>query len=190
MTKHSFTRRLSTWFLALSQREKMMVAIAVLVIVIYTMSLPASYLMEYLTDNERMIQQRKVQLRQLESSLERYRQLEERLNKLQTNFARSQMTYEQVTQEIDQIVKKSIGKDDYELKRSHDPTPFGLDFSRQDFTLRLKSVSLEQLVSLLFNIEQGHNPLFVGKVDIAATGGHSHTFSVALDISSISKGRS
>ena len=99
------------------------------------------------------------------------------------------MTFEQVTKELDKIVKDSIGNDNYDLKKkSSAPTEFGLEYEKQDFSLRLRSLSLEQLVKLLYQLEHGKSPLFLSKVDIVKSA-KAGEFTTTMEIYSIKKQR-
>lgn len=183
-------RRAIHWFSALSLREKVMVIVATVVGGVYLGHFPIEFISANIEENQRLFAMRSNEIKELGTTLKRYRELRERLSQVESTFQRSQMTFQQVTEEIDSIVKKSIGKDSYELKKARDAAAFGLQYEKQDFTLRIKNVTLEQLVNLLHTIEQGTNPLFIGKADIVSTSTDSTDFSVTLEISSIGKARS
>ena len=123
-----------------------------------------------MVDSDKLLLQRRIQdLEKVAGSLKRYESLHKRREELQKTFASSQMTFEQVVSQLDRIVRDSIGSDNYDLKRARTLTPFGLDFEKQDFTLILKTLTLDQLVKLLHQLEQGERPLFLSKIDLAKT---------------------
>lgn len=179
-----FWRKTLSWFSALTQREKIFVVIAVGAVVGYGVTIPATALMEELDEMSVLVETRKDHHKDVVRLARRYRQLNHRLKKLKATFDESQMTFEQVTADLDRIVKTSIGNDNYDLKKSHAAEELGLEYEKQDFTLNVKSLTLDQLVKLLHELEQGESPLFLGKVDIS-TGVKSDQLRATLEIASI-----
>jgi exonuclease VII small subunit len=125
------------------------------------------------------------QLSELGDIAKRYKTLSQRLEEAKKTFADSQMTFEQVTSQLDKIVRDSIGSDKYDLNKGK-ATKVGLDYDRQEFTVKIKSLSLQQIVALLHKLEQGDTPLFLGKVDLAKSPSDS-SLSATLEIFSIKK---
>ena len=94
------------------------------------------------------------------------------------------MTVDQVYTELDRIVRDAIGADNYDLKKSQTTTAVGPNSEEQAFTLRIRSLSIEQLVKLLYQLEHGKAALFLGKVDIIKNT-QPGTFSATLEVSSV-----
>ncbi len=182
----SLLRRLSIWFNALSQRERVVLsAVGLLGVVYSTQQLLITY-QDYVDSNSLLVTKRSAEYETIAKSLKRYQSLKRRRETLQANFAASQMTYEQVVNQLSKLVRDTIGNDNFELKKSRTPAPFGLDFQKQEFSLSIKAVSMEQLVKILYQIEQGERPLFLSKVDITRLL-QAGDYSANLEIYSISK---
>lgn len=173
-------------FSALSQREKIIVAVAALGLVLVLCQQGVSLMQEHLTDNRQLITVRKNQLQDLAVVLKRYAALRQRKESLQQTYAQSQMSFEQLSTELDRVVRDAIGSDNYELKKPHPPAPFGFEYEKQEFSLIVKSLTLDQLVKLLYQVEHGGKPIFLSKVDINKSLSGTD-FSAVLEIYSISK---
>lgn len=183
---HAMLRKVSDWWRALQPRERMIVSAAGVVGALAMIWVPIAAFQSFLDDNERMLKIRTQQIETVQQRLQRYHQLKERFEKIQTTFRESQMTFEQVTSELDKIVKQTIGSDNYDLKKSREPSKMGDEFEKQDFTLRVHALTLPQLVKLLYEFEQGTRPLFLGKVDLQKTP-RSSQFSTTMEVFSIRK---
>lgn len=179
-------KKFETWFKSLSGRERSLVGATILVVSIWFLGIPVGLLRDYITGTQHLITKRTHDLDELSHLLRRNHTLDQHLKKLQATFQESQMTFEQVTTELDKVVKTSIGNENYDLKKTRPPSPFGLDFEKQDFALNIRSLTLEQLVTLLYNLEQGKRPLFLGKLDLVQAP-PTGTFTATLEIFSISK---
>lgn len=177
-----------TWFAGRSQSERRLITITALIGALWLCSVPISWAAEHINEVETQTIVRRRHYDELRRQVRRYHELDQRLAKLKESFAASEMTFEQVASELDRIVQKSIGSNNYDLTKSGDPAPLGLDFEKQDFTLNIRSLTLEQLVNLLYEIEQGKSPLFMGKVDILQ-GTSEGTFRATLEIASISRSK-
>lgn len=123
-------------------------------------------------------------LNSLQDSLIRYRKLNVRSEEIERLYARSSATTEQVYTEVDKLVRDSVGGDSYELRPSGGVVPVGDSIEQQVFSLRLKSASLPQLVSLLHKFEQGNVPLLVGKVEMTKAA-QPGLFSATVELSSL-----
>ena len=157
--------------------------------VIYSAQQAVTSFQEYVDTNELLVIKRTSELESIGKSLKRYQTLRNRRETLQATFAQSQMTYEQVVNQLSKLVRDTIGNDNFELKKSRTPAPFGLDFQKQEFTLSIKAISMEQLVKILYQIEQGERPLFLSKVDITRLI-QAGDYSASLEIYSINKSSS
>lgn len=181
-------RKVLHWFSALSTREKVLVSGAALVALGYGVIYPVQYLQDDLARTQVAIERRSREYLDIGASLKSYQRLSGKLKQVEDAYERSQMTFEQVTSELDRIVKESIGNDNYELKKNPSNNPVGNDLEQQDFTLRVRSLNLEQLVGLLHKIEQGKSALFLGKIDIQK-GAQATDLSATLEVSSVAKKR-
>ncbi len=186
MTLRQHTRRISAWFFALNSRERLLVGASAIGVFAYLSVSFLGVIEEGFGDTQVRIARRQNDLEQVNQLLRRYQQLDSKLKKIKTKFESSQMTFEQVTGELDRVIKENLGDNNYELKKTHSPTEFGLEFEKQDFTLNIKKLTLDQLVKLLYALEQGKSPLFLGKVDITRSP-NATEFSSTLEIFSIRK---
>jgi hypothetical protein len=182
---------LKTWFIGLSQRERVVVVVSGALAVVYLLSLPVEMISTHLEENAALLEQRRGELSRVSPLLARYAQLNTRLEALETTFRQSQMTFEQVTAELDTVVKDSIGSTDYTLNKIRNPSKLGLEYEKQEFSLHIRSLTLDQLLKLLYTIEQGRagqdrRPLFLGKIDLSKPSPGS-PISATLEIFSVRK---
>lgn len=177
-------------FMRLNSRERIAVIVGTLGVVALFAYLIIDGVFKSISETERLTATRLSQLEQIQQLATRFTTLDQRLSKLQKSFAESELTFEQVTQQLDSIVKQSIGSSTtYDFKRGRSPTPIGKDYQKQEFTLRVASLSLEQVVDLLFRLQHGDSPLFLGKVDLIKSSKDS-SFSATLEIFSVLKASS
>jgi len=142
-----------------------------------------------LNDKKRLQIVRERELGELDGLLERHAYLTNKLDGVQKSFQEAQMTFEEVTKEIDKIVKKSLGEEsEYDLKKPKSPSELGMDFEKQEFSLKVKSAELDQVVKLLYNLEQGDSPLFLGKIDMRRAA-RTDLFTLTLELFSVRKQR-
>jgi hypothetical protein len=179
-------RKVKVWFSSISARERMIVSFTGVALLIAAIAMPLMELEDYLATEKRLVASRTRDLEAVGRVTSRYKVLNERLKKLQETFDSAQMTFEQLTVELDKVVKGSIGSDDYSLVKTRSPSKIGFDYDKQEFTLKVKSLSLEQLTKLLYELEQGESPLFLGKVDLAKLP-NKESFSATLEIFSVRK---
>ena len=172
-------------FNRLSARERSMIFAAVGGLICFGLYTTVASANAYMSDVQNLVVRRSRQLTDLEQVVKRYQVLSGRLEKAKRTFADSQMTFEQVTDQLDKIVQDSIGSRNYDLNRGK-TSKVGLDYDKQDITVKVKSLTLEQMVKLLHRLEQGDTPLFLGKVDVTRSQ-TDNTFSAALEIFSIRK---
>ena len=179
-------RKILNWFLGLKSSERFLVGAAATFAVLFLVQQLAGLVSEQVLDSKQRLIVRKTQLQDVGAILKRYTSLRRHREELQSTYAQSQMTFEQVSNELDRIVRDAIGSDNYELKKPHPPSPFGFEYEKQEFSLTVKILTLEQLVKLLYQIEQGDKPIFLSKVDINKTLSGTD-YSAVLEIYSISK---
>lgn len=185
-----FTKIILQQLRGLSRRERIFSGIALCAVFSYLLFLGAEVLNEHITETKRLIIIRTRALEDLSRVLRRYQVLQDRLTKVQTTFAESEMTFEQVTRQLDKIVQDSIGSNNYDLKKGRSPSQIGFDYEKQEFTLNVNSLSLDQFSRLLYSLENGESPLFLGKVDIVKKSSDDKTFNATLEIFSVRRGSS
>lgn len=183
-----YWRRILHWYWSLSQSEKVIVSITGACLVVFGIYQAGLAIEDYISVNNRALAARKTQLENIEKTLKRYLVLKNRQENLQKTFAKSEMTFEQVTAQLDHIVRDSMGNDNYDLKKSRTPTAFGFEYEKQEFTVNIRTLSMDQLVKLLYQLEQGERPLFLSKLDIirSSTG---NEYGATLEIYSIAKAK-
>lgn len=180
-------RKLSSWFTKLSPRERMLVLVAGVGVTGFLLFMTGEAFVEQLDDYERITAVRTQAYRDISMLLPRYQNLSQRLEKLKASFAESQMTFAQVTAGLEKIVRTALGDEiNYDLDKSRKAEPFGEEFEKQDIVLKVKSITLDQLVRLLYELEHGDTPLFMGKVDLR-TNKRDKTFQAQLEITTIGK---
>ena len=172
-------------FLKLNGREQLLVSITAIAVVFTVFYLGVDFVFSTIKEDQRILTVRTNQLNNVVSVAARFKQLDHRMDKLKESFAKSEMSFEQVTTQLDKIVRESIGSDNYELKKGRTPTALGFDFEKQQFSLNINSISLEQTVKLLYNLENSKSPLLLGKVDFRKFSGDK--FVVNVEIFSIRK---
>ena len=179
-------RRIRMIAVGLNSREQLIVGVAALLLVTTLIYVPITAFNSYEEDTVRRTERRTSELEQINKIAARYKMLDERLALLKDTFAQSQMTFEEVTSKLDKVVKDTIGSDDYNLSKTRSPSQLGFEYEKQDFTLKINSLKFDQLIRLLYSLEQGDSPLFLGKVDIAKqqTG---DLFTATLEIFSVRK---
>jgi predicted nuclease with TOPRIM domain len=186
MKRHPLVIKILTWHASLSKRERMIVAAVGIMCAVYVVVTPLLSLQEAREHNENLIAARENDLMQVNNVLKRYYSLVKRRDSLQEQFDKLQLSFEQVTNVIDTIVKESIGSDDYELKKTSNPSELGLEYEKQGFSLVVKKLSLDQLVQLMHKLEYGKTPLIVGGVDISKPS-RSSSLRATLQVYSIRK---
>ena len=181
-----YLKKIKLAFAKLNDREQLLLVVMFFAIFVTIVYLGIESELASFAENERILNVRKSQLQGIVESGSRYKDLNNRLNILQNSFAKSEMTFEQVTVELDNIVKNSIGNNDYELKKGRAPQALGFDYEKQQFSLKVNAVELEESIKLLHNLENSKSPFLIGKVDFKRHG-RKDKFSVNVEIYSIRK---
>lgn len=172
----------------MSPAETTRVGMMIIAVVLVGLYLGWGEIEESLGETPRLIQARTSDLETLGRTLTRYQILRGRMDSIENSFKASQMTFEQVTEELDKVVKETIGSSEYDLKKIPNPSKIGLSYEKQQFTVNIKSLTLDQLVRLLHRLENGDRPLFLGKVDINKPAGNS-AFTATLEVFSVRKAK-
>ena len=180
-----YIKKIKSVFTKLNAREQMLVSITTVALIVVLLYLGVESVLDSIAEDKRILTVRTNQLHSIAEVGSRFKQLNTRMDKLKESFAQSEMSFEQVTTQLDKIVKESIGSDNYELKKGRTPTALGFDFEKQQFTLNINAISLEQTVKLLYNLENSKSPLLLGKVDFRKFSGDK--FVVNVEIFSIRK---
>ncbi len=187
MSRKLYLKKVVTWFSSLKRSEKTLIAIVGCFLSLYFLTMPVLAVFDYVDENKRQINVRRVQLQDTMEHVKKYRQLDERLKSVQSTFQELQLTFQQVYEEVDRIVKDSLGNDNYLLKRASEPEALGADYQRQDFSLKIDALNLDQLVKLLYHLERGKTPLFLSKVDLAKSSFKAGEFQATLELTSVGK---
>ncbi|MBL7663185.1 hypothetical protein JNK13_10600 [bacterium] len=179
-------RRINQFYGNLKPSERRLIALTSLAGLIFIGVIFKQWSDTYLEQSSRLIVTRKADAEKLPQLIARYLELSKRLEHAKKTFEASQLTFEQVTTELDRIVKESIGSDNYDLQRGRTTEDLGIDYEKQEFILNVKSITLEQLVKLLHKITYGDRPLFLGKIDLLK-GFEGKAISATIEIGSVRK---
>ncbi len=182
----NLSRKAMNSYFGLKSSEKILVGAAAVFMLVILLQYFAGIVQARVFDSKQLLATRKNQLQDVGFILKRYVSLHRYREELQTTYAKSQMTFEEVSNELDRIVRDAIGNDNYEVKKPHPPEPFGFEYEKQEFSLTVRSLSLDQLTKLLYQIEQGEKPIFLSKVDIKKSPSGTD-YGASLEIYSISK---
>jgi len=187
-TLNAELKKFSLWFNRLNKRETSLIVFTSFCLLAFAFYSIAEAVQEKLQDTKRLTVVRQQNLENISHVASRYKTLRGRLDRLEESFAKSEMTFEEVTKEIDAIVRKSIGSDNYDLKKGRTPSQIGFEYEKQQFTLNITSIKLEEVVKLLYNLEKGESPLILGKVDLRKLQ-RDQQFSASLEIFSVRKSK-
>ena len=179
-------RKFSLWINSLNTRERLIVLVAFLGICVYLLYLPVVSAQAKIAETSRLTTLRKNDAKEISIVLRRYKLLKEKLDKLQVAFDKLPASFEPVTRELDTIIKKSIGDNTYDLPKARAPSPFGKNYEKQNYTLKVKNLSLEELSKLLFQLDRSENALFIGTVEITASSKKSK-FNTNIDVITVRK---
>jgi len=161
-----------------------MAGIGMLILAAYVVIKPTQAFLDYIDSSKLRVEQRKLQLVEITDKLNRYQQLKQRLTGIKATFEKSQLSFESVTRELDKMMKDIVGTNDYTLSVGGSPLTVGEQFERQDFSLNVRGLTAKQIVDLLYNLQEGETPLFLGKVDLVKSSGKD-SFNATLEIFSV-----
>ena len=177
--------RLVSWFRSLSHRDRVALTVLVTALLVFGSYMIVDETRTFLQNKQQLVETRVKNLEQLSKIIARYSTLNGRLKIAEETFAKSQLTFEEAFSELDKIIKTNISSSDFDPRKGQ-VSPVGLEYEKQEFNVQLKGISLDQLVHLLFELEQGQRPLFLGKVDIARSPVEGQ-FNATLEVFSIRK---
>jgi len=175
-------------FQALSQREQRIVLATILLIGLW---IPYEFFGSEdlsLSSTQSESSARISQLVGLKDSIERYQKLSARAEQIERNYATSQFTTEEVFSEVEKIIRESLGSDAYELRPVPNAVTISPTVEQQLFNLKIRSVTLPQLVAVLYRMEQGKAPLFLGKLEVSKST-QPGNFQANIELSSLRKKR-
>jgi hypothetical protein len=192
-------QKLLTTFYSRPKRERLLVVGALSAILIWgAIELTQAGISNFGGQKDR-ITERSRELAKLQYSVAKYAKLSTRLANLENTYANSELSVEQVYSEVEGIVKgalsnkspsdKGSSSDGYELRSVGAIVSISDSVQQQGYTLKLKSLTLAQLVDLLYRLEQGKAPLFLGRLEITK-GSQQGIFSANLELSSLRRKRS
>lgn len=170
-------------FQRLSSREQTIVSVALCALVVYCGWWFVSSVVDETQDIRLQVTRRQQSLLEVNSLLQRYAKLYPRLESVTASYAKSELSFEQVTTELDKVIRNSVGTDAYDLKKMRNPVNIG-EFDKQEFTVNIRSITLEQLIKTLYQLQHGGTPLFLGKIKIDGAP-NSDKVSATLEVYSI-----
>lgn len=196
---NSVLQKLLVAFYARPKRERLLVVCAFSAILGWAMLEVVEGGIANLGGSQSRILERSKELAKLQFSVAKYLKLSSRLSSLEKTYANSELSIEQVYSEVETIVKgalaggpsaeKGSASEGYELRSVGAIVSISDSVQQQGYTLKIKSLSLAQLVDLLYRLEQGKAPLFLGKLEITK-GSQMGIFSANLELSSLRRKRS
>lgn len=114
----------------------------------------------------------------------RVKGLDLRLTELTTLYLNSTLSYEELTNYLDSLIKQSTGDDSYSLNRSKDSEKIGDSFLLQKFTVKIQDSNLTQISNLLQALETGSPRMFIQRAEIKKNRTKG-TLSLSLEIASV-----
>lgn len=175
---------LRNWYRSLSIRERNLVLIAGISCVIVLLWMIYESTVEIKKNYENKIRSDQFAVEEVVQLSERLHSLESRLTELTTLYLNSTLSYEELTQHLDKVIKEKIGSDAYTLNRSKDTEDIGTSFQMQRFTIKIARVNLAQITELLLAFETGPPRMFLQKADISRAR-NADFLSLTLELASI-----
>ena len=195
----NFIQNLLSAFHARPKRERLLIVGAISAILIWLAIEALQGSISNFGGQQSKIVDRTRDLAKLQFSVAKYNKLSSRLANLEKTYANSELSVEQVYAEVESIVKGALANknpsdkgpttEGYELRSVGAIVSISETVQQQGYSLKLKALSLNQLVDLLYRLEQGKAPLFLGRLEIAK-GSQPGIFSANLELSSLRKKRS
>jgi hypothetical protein len=187
----SVIQNLNSAFYARPKRERTIVMVAFVAVLGWGLLELVQGSIGSFGGHEAKISSRIKEIEKLQFQTAKYKKLSARLADLDKTYANSELSVEQVYSEVENVVKAALAdggttgtNDGYELRSAGTVVSISDSIQQQGYTLKLKALSLKQLVDLLYRLEQGKAPLFLGRLEIAK-GSQPGIFSANLELSSI-----
>jgi hypothetical protein len=114
----------------------------------------------------------------------RVKGLNSRLTELTTLYLNSTLSYEELTNYLDTLIKENTGNDSYSLNRSKDSENIGESFQLQKFTVKIQDSNLIQISNLLHALETGSPRMFIQRAEIKRNRTKG-SLSLSLEIASV-----
>ena len=186
MPMKNFNKKIASQLETLSPRERVIVGISALALLITLAYFAISYSLESTRIKAAKKTVRQGDLAEIHYLLKQHSQLEKKLSAVEEAFSNAEMSFEQITSEVDKFVKQSLGSDvKYDFKRKgQNATSLGDEFEKMTYILSLNSITLDQTVKFLYNFEQGKSSLTMGKVNMRRNSSQD-SFQTTFDIFSV-----
>jgi len=186
-------------FYARPKRERLLLVGALGAVVIWLMLEGIQGSASSIGGQQAKIDERAREVASLQYAVAKYSKLSARLQSLEKTYANSELSVEQVYSEVENIVKAALADSakggsagqiaqGYELRSVGTIVAISDTVQQQGYSLKLKSLSLTQLVDLLYRLEQGKAPLFLGRLELTK-GSQPGIFSANLELSSLRRKR-
>lgn len=151
-------------FETLSQREKIATSVILVGVIGALIYFPIVFSIDQTSKLRKSKNRKQEELNEVSSKIARYSSLDEKLKTVEKTFDKAELSFEQVTNEVDRIIKTALSKDfKYDIKKLS-VSRLGAEHEKQKYNLVLGELDLQKMVKLLYNFEPGKTPLFVGKI--------------------------
>lgn len=176
-------RNLRTVISGLSPRERVFAGLATGIVLVFLVIEGFSWVQNQVDKKHDEIRVRTAELQNVQRAASRFQQLNERFTRIKATFAEAEMSVDEVYQELEGIIKRAIDSQSFELKDSGAKEEIGLDYEKQEFRVTIRSITLDEFVKLLFELDQSDRPLFLRTVEITSrTRGN---FTATLNVFSV-----
>lgn len=178
-----YLRKTVAWFEGLRFSERILITSCGLSLFAYLLFISWEMFESSIETNRRAAIQKTREYNEIAISVENFLILNKRRQEIQARLAASEMNFDKLGYEIDNIVKSVLQNSNYEPKRAPSNTPFGGDYEKQELKLVISSIKPEQLLELLYKFEKSEKPIFLSRADISkASGGKELAVSLELYI--------
>lgn len=178
-----YLRKALVWFENLKASEQLLISSCGVALFAYSIFLLWGFVDEQIRYNARLIETKKREYNELALGVDNYLKLNERRQEIQARLAASEMNFDKLGYEVDNIVKSVLKNSNYDPKATPGNTPFSGDYEKQELSLVINAITPDQLTELLFKFEKSDKPIFLSRVDISkANGGKELSARIALYI--------
>lgn len=175
---------IKSWYLGLTQRERVIIKFSLSLIMLFIIWTLIENTLDYRVQLQKKVIQTRDQVPQVFQLAERVKNLESRKNELSTLYLNSTLSYEELTNYLDNLIKTNTGSNSYTLNKSQDTESIGDDFSLQKFTIKINDTDFESILKLLNALESGTPRMFLERTDIAKNRNKSN-LSLTIELSSV-----
>jgi len=152
-------------FLSLSKREQVIVSITSALFFLWILYVLIETLIVIKIEAQDELQLVQQKYDRVVSLRTRYEELSRQHEKLSRSRFSDGNSIDQIYSEIDSAVKETLSGVSYDLKRSPSGELLSRDVRKQEFVIRIASVQLEQILKLLYRIENGKTPMYVSRLE-------------------------